>query len=1263
MDGNLLDNPSEKTNFFSRITFFWMINLFRLGYRKSLELKDLYKPLTEDRSATLGDRLERKWEDQLRNTSSRPSLITAIAITFWREFVCLGLIVVTNDFVIRLVQPLLLHQLLLYFRNNSTTSHTDAIICAIGIILLNIFGVFTSNHITFFGCHNGMKVRVAVCSVVYRKALRLSRAALGNVAPGKVVNLLSNDVNRFDMVSVFVNWLWSAPLLALTIGYILYKLVGVPGLVGIGIVLIFMPLQSFTGRLASKYRLQTALKTDERVRFIDEVISGVQVIKIYAWEKPISFLITTARRYELSVIRKCANLRGVYMAFSLFTTRLALFGAMVVMTIMGCEMTAARIFMISAYYNILGHTMSQMFVRGVAEVSEAIVSFKRLQQFLELEDHMACISGSSNGAGETDSLLQTILSAEKHDEENSMPDSLAISMKNVRCRWENSIKFIEKEKILFNNKNPFSLKDINLDVKMGHLVGVIGAVGSGKSSFIEVLLRELRPDSGSVVVRGRVLYVSQNPWIFAATLQQNILFGQPMRHARYQQTLSACALLDDLKQFSQGDRTIIGERGSSLSGGQKARVNLARAVYQEADVYLLDDPLSAVDSHVGRQLFDEVIGPKGLLRHSTRILVTHQIHFLKDADWIIELKEGRIRTQGTPAMIFENTEENLLLESIKNEKITQDIKESILEKNNEKLPSLELEKSSEGVVDGSIILQYLKSGASSCILILVAILFIQTQVVASISDYFVAVWTHQGEYHEATNFYLILNGCLVTSIFVLAIVRSVSFYEICIKASQQLHDSMLKGVIGTTMHFFETNPSGRILNRFSRDLGSVDELLPKVLLDAIQMILSICGAILVTATVNPVFLVPTAFLGIIFITVRQWYLKSSRNIKRLDGITRSPVFTHLAASLSGLSTIRAFGTEARLIDEFDTLQDFHSSAWYLFICCTSAFGQILDFLCVIFVAIVIFTFLLLNNQMIGDKVGLAITQSLALTGLLGWGTRQSAATSNALMSVERIIEYKQLDPEPQPTIPTAPVKFWPLYGGIVFDNVVFKYHKDAEPVLKGISFNISPREKVGIVGRTGAGKTSLISALFRMAIIEGKILIDETDTSTLSLNDLRSRLSIIPQDPVLFSGTLRKNLDPFEDFNDDELWQALNEVELRDIATNENGLDMPVKAGGNNFSVGQRQLICLARAILRNNRILVLDEATANVDPRTDALIQSTIRNRFKNCTVLTIAHRINTIMDSDRVLVMHNGTLAEFGSPSDLLKNSNSIFSKLHSS
>lgn len=399
------------------------------------------------------------------------------------------------------------------------------------------------------------------------------------------------------------------------------------------------------------------------------------------------------------------------------------------------------------------------------------------------------------------------------------------------------------------------------------------------------------------------------------------------------------------------------------------------------------------------------------------------------------------------------------------------------------------------------------------------------------------------------------------------------------------------------MRFYDTNPSGRILNRFSKDMGSVDELLPKATLDASQIILSLIGTIVVTVIVNPMFLIPLCALGIVFVFVRRIFLKTSKNIKRLEGITRSPVFSHLAASLAGLPTIRAFGAQNELIREFDAHQDIHTASFYMFITCSSAFGFALDLLCLIFVFIVVFSFLVVEQAAFGDRVGLAITQSMALTGMMQWGIRQSAEVANFMMSVERLLEYRDLDSERQPPKPQTTGVNWPEAGRIEFRNVTYRYFEGATAVLKELSFEIQPREKIGIVGRTGAGKSSLIGALFRLAKVEGEILIDGVNTANIMLEQLRSKVSIIPQDPVLFSGTLRRNLDPFEDYPDAQLWGALEQVELKELANTPAGLQMAVAAGGSNFSVGQRQLICLARAILRNNRILVLDEATANVDP------------------------------------------------------------------
>ncbi|KAG4077286.1 hypothetical protein HA402_009915 [Bradysia odoriphaga] len=1327
----LQPNPREKANIISVLLFWWTIGIFKKGYKKVLELHDLWQPLSVDHSEKLGNRLDVKWRKQV-NSPGRPSLILAIVATFWREYLLLGCICIFNDIFIRLAQPFLLGRLLLYFRPNSTMPHEEAVYYAVGIVGLNALSAIVINQFFIGGFHNGMKVRVAVCSIIYRKALRLSQTALGETALGKVVNLLSNDVGRFDIVSMFLHSMWSAPLMAIIVGYLLWIEAGWAGMIGILVVFVVVPLQSYTGKLSSIFRLQTALRTDERVRFMDEIISGVQVIKMYAWEKPFAKLIAQARKLELNIVRKNSYVRGLYMTFLLFTTRMAIFCTMLSIVLMSGsdQLTASKVFVIAAYFNIVASTMSQMFVRGVAEIAEALVAFRRLQNFLEYEEKDLSRLEYLKIAG-----TGLELADDKKSNKNGLGDN-AVLIKNATARWiplnktevhkdgeknghqadsnGTGNKKMENE----TQQNP-TLDCVNIDFRKGTLIGIVGPVGAGKSTLLQTILNELPLESGAISVNGIVSYAAQEPWIFAGSARQNILFGQEMNRHRYDDVVKVCALTKDFEQFEFGDRTLIGEKGTSLSGGQKARVNLARAVYREADVYLLDDPLSAVDAHVGKHLFNECIGPHGRLarRGATRVLVTHQVHFLKDADWVVIMRDGKVEIQGAPNdlsksgidfaslltsddVITEGTDENSLtarsLSRTDSRSSIKSSKQSLSEKDSQSADESkvhgksvealqQMEASSKGQVKGSVSGTYFTSGANFFVLAVVFILFGLTQVLASGADYWVSFWTSQEElrtyYSNASNSeaessfnetepidsnassllttetLIYIHGGLMAALFTIALCRSLSFYTICVRASQKLHDFMFDGIISTSMRFFDTNPSGRILNRFSKDMGATDEFLPKAILDATQIILNMFGAIVVTAIVNPLFLIPVGVLGIFFIYVRKVYLKTGKNIKRLEGITRSPVFTHLAASLGGLSTIRAFGAQKILIDEFDNHQDIHSGAWYMFITTSSAFGLSLDVMALIFVAVITFTFLVAGEGIMGGEVGLAITQAMALTGMLQWGIRQSAEVANQLMAVERILEYRDLKPETTPEKPQTLASQWPESGKIEFRNVVYRYFQEAEPVLKGLTFVVNPKEKIGIVGRTGAGKSSLIGAIFRLAVVDGEILIDNIDTSTIKLNDLRSKIAIIPQDPVLFSGTLRRNLDPFEEYPDSNIWQALDEVELKDIASGPLGLQSSVMAGGSNYSVGQRQLICLARAILRKNNILVLDEATANVDPHTDTLIQQTIREKFADCSVLTVAHRLHTIMDSDRVLVMDSGKAVEFAAPHELMQTKNGIF------
>ncbi|CAG9814465.1 unnamed protein product [Phaedon cochleariae] len=1281
-------NPRDKANPLSVLLFSYTYDIFKKGHRKTLDVDDLYNPIESDRSTVLGDRLERKWLNHVevcKKRQKQPKLFHVLVSTFWPEYLYLGTISVFMDILVRLSQPIMLGYLLDYFKPGpKTTTKSEAMWYAGAVVGLNALSALMINQYIMNAFHYGMKVRAAVCALIYRKALRLSKTALGETASGKIVNLLSNDVSRFDVVSIFIHYMWVSPTAALFVMYFLYSEAGYAGVLGIVAVFLVVPLQGYTGKLAAIYRKQTALKTDERVRMMDEIISGVQVIKLYAWEKPFEKLIKLARKAEIKIVTKSSYVRGLYMTFNLFTTRVALFCTLLTMILSDQKITATKVFVFMSYFNILSQTMSSMFVRGISEVAELFVAVKRLQDFMLNEE------------------FQTISESQNNNDSKYLVNEHVVSLKNITVKWNLSL-------------SDNALTNININIDRGGLIGVIGPVGSGKSSLLQTLLGELEVVSGTIEVNGTVAYASQEPWVFAATVRQNIIFGSDYDKKRYNDVIRACALEKDFSQFPNGDQTIVGDRGASLSGGQKARINLARAVYRDADIYLLDDPLSAVDIHVSKHLYDECIN--GYLANKTRILVTHQVHHLKDADNIIILNNGQIENEGSFKKLSQSdniyaklltserepTDEERLkqaetkisrklsLKSSRKSSLVSTVSElslpdALLQEDNEveeeeeeeiKMKDLQ-EESSKGKVHGSLFWQYLNVGGNICLVLTVLLLFILAQFMASSVDYFVSYWVNIEEIRSPVN---VTNGVTIEPthhwstetclyiyagglglLFLVALSRSMLFYKLAMLSSQKLHNIMFSSVIGATMRFFDTNPSGRILNRFSKDIGGVDELLPKAILDAGQILLMMVGSLVLVAVINPYFLILVAAIGVVFLSFRNIYLKSSKNIKRLEGMMRSPVFTHLNATLQGLTTIRSFGAQDILRDEFDKHQDSHTSAWFMYIAVSSAFGFYLDVLCFIFITVVTFSFLTFGESLglrVGD-VGLAITQATALTGIVQWGIRQSAEVTNQLMSVERVLEYKTLPKEKQPEQPKTPPKTWPPQGQIVFDSMGLKYVEGGPLVLRDLNLVIKPNEKVGIVGRTGAGKSSLISALFRLAIVEGGVKIDDIDTRDIKLEELRSKISIIPQDPVLFSGTLRYNLDPFDQYKDDVLYKALEEVELKDPANIINRLENRVMDRGSNYSVGQRQLICLARAIIRNNKILMLDEATANVDPQTDALIQKTIRRKFADCTVLTVAHRLNTIMDSDKVLVMDVGTMVEFDHPHLLLQNQRGAFYKM---
>ncbi|EFA03657.2 probable multidrug resistance-associated protein lethal(2)03659 [Tribolium castaneum] len=1229
-------HPHKKANIISKLFFCWPLPLFVKGFRKDLTEDDLYGTLKAHKSNLLGDKLEKKWIKETNNHRN-PSLWRVLFQVYGLETILYGVVLLIQELIVKMAHPMLIGGLMAYYDPNQVEiTKQMAYLYSAGIIGISFLNIMIM-HSYFFGLQQlGMKIRVSCCSLLYRKALRLSKSSLIDTTIGQTVNLMSNDVNRFDFLIMHIHHLVIAPLEALVVIYLLYTTVHPAALAGAGLMVIFVPLQLYLGKRTSFYRYRTAIKTDQRVRLMNEIITGIQVIKMYTWEKPFAKLVEMARKLEIHQIRASSYLKAINVSFIIFLNRTSIYLCILTYVLTGNSLNAGYVYVVTSYYGILRQSLTMFLPRGITLLAETNVSVKRIQKFLSYDE----------------------IKPQVNHPDPEKP--IGVYMEDISVRWSPTTP-------------DFTLSGVNFSVGPQHLVGVVGPVGSGKTTLLHVILKEIALAKGNLEISGRISYAAQEPWLFAASIRQNILFGEKMDREKYQQVVKVCALERDFSMFPYGDHTIVGERGVMLSGGQKARINLARAVYKDADIYLLDDPLSAVDTHVGKRLFEDCIS--GYLREKCTVLVTHQLQYLRNVDRIYLLEGGAITASGTFSELQNSDSEFVkLLEKL----VTDEDKHDKQEETSQKLKafkSFDKEKPSEvkehrsvGTLSKRIYFCYLKAAGNYCLSVCILLLFVFAQMAASGTDVFVTFWVNleQDRSSNVTNvvsaFFtpdncIYIHSSFIVFLIVVTITRSLSFFKVCMRASRNLHNNMFLSIVHATMRFFNTNPSGRILNRFSKDMGSIDETLPQSITDTLQVGLNVFSITIVLSTINPWIIIPTVIIFAVFYMFKVIFLATSRNLKRMEGTTRSPVFSHLSQSLQGLSTIRAFNAQETLRLEFDNHQDLHSSTYHMFIATSRTFAFWLDINCILYISIVILSFLFIGVESYGGNVGLAITQSITLTGMLQWGMRQWSELENQMTSVERVIEYTELEQESDEKRKNVP-ETWPTSGRIEFQSVFMQYSPDDPFVLKNLTFVINSKEKIGIVGRTGAGKSSIISALFRLVPTEGNIIIDGVDINEISLHCLRSNISIIPQEPILFSGTLRKNLDPFDEYSDEQLWKALDEVKLKALVSEQpSGLASNVSEGGSNFSVGQRQLLCLARAVIRNNVILVLDEATANVDPQTDELIQNTIRRKFKECTVLTIAHRLHTVMDSDKILVMSGGRAVEFDEPYSLLQKTDGVF------
>ncbi|XP_023226978.1 multidrug resistance-associated protein 4-like [Centruroides sculpturatus] len=1087
-----------------------------------------------------------------------------------------------------------------------------------------------------------------------------------------MVNLLANDVGKFQNKVFSVASLFTAPFFIIFSILMLWQYYGWTILMGYLVVFLFVPIQIALSKLYSKLRLQAAILADQRLNLLNEMIADMKLIKMYTWELPYAALIEKIRLSK--IIQMFLYVNGIKSILAYPISKLFTLLSFVAILLNGGELNAKIVFVTMVYSLYIFNSIISLFSQAISFVAEILVSLKRIQGFLLLHE-------KENNA------VKTI------EEEENLKE---IRMDTVTATWKKGTE-------------P-TLNGISLNMQPGELLLVVGHVGSGKTSLLMSLLKEIPITSGEVSVKGKISYASQEAWVFNATVRENILFGEEYHEDKYRKVLHITALEKDIRLFPKGDQTIVGERGVMVSGGQKARINLARALYVNADIFLLDDPLSAVDVPVAKHIFEKCI--MEYLKDKICILVTHQIQFLNSASKILVLKKGKCEFIGnfnvlenlemltgilpkeevaTNSMDLETTVFNDdeifgIAQSEVNDYI-EDNHDSDVEAENNKIP-----RDNAGVKkpEISVVKAYVNAGAGLFFKIVILSTLIISQSVTSASDYWLIKWlqdiniysqneenlenmtSNRSFFNEMKNnsfyytkyFDMYVYIGLICAVFLTSLSSGLLLYKFFTIASFKLHNNMFRCIIRTPIAFLDNNPVGKILDRFSKDVNTMDDLIPYFTYILIRGYLILVGMCVIQAIVCPYLLVLIAVLSIIFYALWTIFSRVLKSIKHLEGKLRSPVFSHLSVSLYGLTTIRAFNADSKFKSMFNKYQDKHTSTWFLYLALNrwlSIYGQIICFINLIITVIVLGVSN--NSESAGSQIGLVLNYGILIVIYYQHIIQFTSEAEFQMNSVKRILKYSNLKSEASyESLPNKrPPSDWPERGEIHFDNVSLQYSKDKNIVLKNLTFHIRSGEKIGIVGRTGAGKSSIIAALFRMTEPTGTITIDGVDIKDIGLRDLRSKISIIPQDPMLFTGPLRRNMDPFNEYSEEMLWKAIEEVQLKEVISKlPGGLDSHLTEGGRNFSVGERQLICLARTILRQNKILVMDEATSNIDKRTDSCLQKIIREKFESCTVLTIAHRLHTIIDSDRVLVLDTGRIQDFDSPYALLKNVNGIFYNL---
>ncbi|XP_065862551.1 ABC transporter C family member 3-like [Euphorbia lathyris] len=1252
--------PYSNAGFFSILTFSWMSNIIAIGNKKTLDLDDVPQLHSEDTAAVGFPVFRNNLEFGTGTCTGADSSVTtyklvkALIISFWKEILWTGLFSLLYTSA-SYVGPYLIDSFIQCLSGQGEFINQGYLL-VFTFFVAKLVECVSLRHWLFRLQQTGIRVRAVLVTTIYNKGLMLSPLSRQDHTSGEIINHMAVDAERIATFSWYIHDFW---LVFFQVGFallILYKNLGLASIAAFLATVLVMLLNYPLGRLQETFQEKMMEWKDKRMKTMSEILSNMRILKLQGWEMKFFSRVVELRKMEEKWLKTylyaSAMTNFFYWVAPTFVSVIT-FGACY---LMGIQLESGKILSALATFRILQAPIYNL-PDTISMLVQTKVSLDRIASFLCLEE----------------------LQSDVVERLPRFSSDTAVDIANGNFSWD------------LYSATP-TLKDINLRVFHGTRVAICGTVGSGKSSLLSCILGEMSKISGSVRLCGTKAYISQSPWIQSGTVEENILFGKKMNRERYERILEACSLKKDLEILSFGDQTIIGERGINLSGGQKQRIQITRALYQDSDIYLFDDPFSAVDAHTGSHIFKEVL--LNLLNSKTVIYITHQVEFLPAADVIVVMKDGRITqagkyddilTSGSDFLELVRAHEEALLPLDSKQAGTLSENGSTSEyyagqeQENKDLPNgksdeidvpkrqiIQEEEREKGGVGFSVYWKYFTTAYGGTFVPLILLAEILNQILQIGSNYWMAWATPVSKdvkpiTSESTLILVYVAFSIGSSLCLL--VRITLLVTAGYKTATLLFNKMHLCIFRAPMSFFDATPSGRILNRASTDQSEIDlQIAYQVgtVAFTLSQLLGIIGVMSQVAWQIFIIIIP---VFLICIWYQKYYIPSARELSRLVGVCKAPIFQHFAETVSGSTTIRSFDLQARfqernmkLIDEFSRPK-FHIIAAMEWLC-----FRLDMFLCITFAVSLIFT-IYFRERIDLVIAGLAVTYGLNLNTLQTWLVWKICNMENKIISVERILQYLSVPSEPPLIIEgQRPDHCWPSHGEVALDNLQVRYAPHMPLVLRGVSCIFPGGKKAGIVGRTGSGKSTLIQALFR--IVEpsaGCILIDGIDISILGLHDLRSRLSIIPQDPTMFEGTVRSNLDPLEEYADEQIWEALDKCQLGDeVRKKEKKLDSAVCENGENWSMGQRQLVCLGRVLLKKSKVLVLDEATASVDTATDNLIQQTIRQQFSDSTVITVAHRITSVLDSDTVLLLSHGVIEEYDSPTKLLQNKSSQFAQL---